>query len=156
MKVGDTFKEIESIDLRHTADGYHKELLHKLHVRTRVFNKHAELPMNKCIAFEIPKAFRTDGASIPKILWWWTSPMAWRVLLPAIAHDKLWRDRFITGYVLNMETMKIEKKIGIMLVTYKQGNRIMLEKLASFRCNVVNRYLIFFALEIVRVLTKGK
>jgi hypothetical protein len=48
-----------------------------------------------CLPIVIPKGFKTDGASIPKIFWW----TGWRPFdgdteYPAIVHDYLYRWHF--------------------------------------------------------------
>jgi hypothetical protein len=48
-----------------------------------------------CLTIVIPKGFKTDGASIPRIFWWtgWT-PFCGSTLESAIVHDFLYRWHF--------------------------------------------------------------
>lgn len=153
MKTGDTFKNLDAISLQHSAfQG--KSLLHTIDVRTKIFNERMGLPNNKAIAFQIRKGFNTDGASIPEFLWWFISPLAWWILFPAIVHDWAWRERYINAFIVDTETGLIESKHGILPLSYNDGTRMMLEKMESFYGGFLQRYIVYYTLEAVRVLLK--
>lgn len=43
-----------------------------------------------CITITIPKGFKTDGVSIPRIFWWFGKPFDSDTLISAIVHDNLY------------------------------------------------------------------
>jgi len=149
MKVGGKLKErLDSIDLRHSGDENNKVLLKTLYVRTRVLNGRFGLPVSKAIAFEIPKDFTTDGASIPRPLWWFINPLSWWILFPAIVHDFVWRFGFVYAYIVDLHTMTVEDELGTIAVSKQEANKIMLEKMQSFFGGFIQRYLVYYALQI--------
>lgn len=154
MKTGDIFQDAtEAIELRHTADR-NKVLLHQLDVRTRMFNAVLGLPLNKAVAFQIPDGFRTDGASIPRFLWWFVDPLDWWILFPSIVHDWCWRARYIKAFVMDMDTRLIEREIGYYEMNKHIGNLLMAEKMDSFYGGFVSRNIVYYTLELVRIITK--
>lgn len=45
------------------------------------------------ISFEIPKGFKTDGVSIPRLFWWFGKPFDDDCFIPALVHDFLYTTR---------------------------------------------------------------
>ena len=156
MKVGDTFQNVvDEIDLRHSANR-NKKLLKPLDVRTKLFNKRLNLSNDKAIAFQIPDLYTIDGASVPRFLWWWINPLRWWILFAAIVHDWCWREQYIVAFIVDLPTKKIVKKVGILVITHKMGTRIMLEKMEAFFGGFISRYLVYYTLEIVRIISNKK
>ena len=54
-------------------------LAEDLHIKTKIYGDE--------YVFIVPKGFRTDMASIPRVFWWILSPTDWSLLIPSIAHD---------------------------------------------------------------------
>lgn len=50
-----------------------------------------ELPY---ITFEVRAGYKTDGASIPRIFWWFSNPFSSDTLPAAIVHDALYQTEF--------------------------------------------------------------
>jgi hypothetical protein len=65
-----------------------------------------------CLTIVIPKGFKTDGASIPKIFWWtgWR-PFDGDTIYPAIVHDYLYRWHFprLTADLIFLNLMENRK-----------------------------------------------
>jgi len=151
MNIGDTFIDNRlSVPMSIRADGW-MTLLQPLDVRTRIFNARLNLPDNHGVAWSIYDEFKTDGASIPRWLWFFIGPIVWWILIPAIIHDHLWRHNFVMAYVIDLETKKIVSKVGLLAVSDKEGNQIMLEKMAAFRGGLIKRNIVYYTLELVRL-----
>lgn len=149
------FTYTNNIDLRHSSDT-NKELLSPVWVKTKTLNATYGLPAYQYIVWQIPAGFRSDGASIPPFLWWWVPPTAWWILLPAIAHDWCWRKGYIDAHIYDDNMGQIVDSLGVIDITLKQGTEIMFEKMSDFYGGLIDRYLVYITLEIVRLVNNKK
>jgi hypothetical protein len=80
-----------------------------------------------CLTINIPKEFKTDGASIPRIFWWtgWR-PFDGDTILPAIVHDFLYRWHFprLTADLIFLNLMETRRVSFLKRWTYFIGVRL--------------------------------
>lgn len=93
-------------------------------------------------AFQIPKGFKTDFASIPRPLWFFIAPSDESILVASIAHDYLYSKKKITGFIL--ENGKLKSKVTIR-PTRLLADMILREKMKSFKAGIITRNLVFLA-----------
>lgn len=150
MKIGDKFIEKKETDRILLSIGSSKNFIleESLHIRVKYFNSFYGLENNKAVAFEIPLKFNTDGVSSPRFIWGLISPISWSILIPAIIHDWIWRNLFIHAFVVDLDTGIIVNDLGIINLTYSDGNNIMLEKMKSFFSGGIKRTIIYWLLSI--------
>lgn len=86
-------------------------------IRFKSNSRHAELVEDFTIkvndaVFTLKKGFDTDGASIPRFLWWFTNPWDSEVVVGAFIHDALYWSRRISREVADAVFYAIMKKYG--------------------------------------------
>lgn len=93
------------------------------------------------VAFLIPKGFRTDFASIPRLFWLFIAPSDSTILVPAIIHDYLYSRRFVL--VHKMKDGKLSKERIKIRFSRVEADLILREKMKSFKANIIKRTLVF-------------
>lgn len=86
-------------------------------IRFKPNSRHAELVEDFTIkvndaVFTLRKGFDTDGASIPRFLWWFTNPWDSQVVCGAFVHDALYWSRRTSREVADAVFYAIMKKYG--------------------------------------------
>ena len=109
-----------------------KTLLEEVWIRTNVFNKRLSLGVDESVCWVISKGFGSDGASVPRPLWWWIDPLDWLILIPALAHDYLYKHKQIDGYVYNTKTEKIVRKLPVFKTNRHEADILIACKMRSF------------------------
>ena len=115
--------------------------------RTKSFNKRLGLKNHQYFAFKIPKDETTDGASIPRLAWFFISPFDWRILNPSQPHDhlclKLNRgDNKLQGHVWSKLHNKIIRDVEVEF-TQADTDWILKEKMSSYGAGSFTRWLIW-------------
>lgn len=108
---------------------------------------HIDLGPAEYIAFCIDD-FYTDLASIPRFLWPIVSPYDYYMLVPAIAHDYLYRKKTITLYIYNSDSGNM-LQLGQRFIPQKAADRLIKEKMADFGAGVVKRNAVYATLRLV-------
>lgn len=93
----------------------------------------------------VPKGFRTDFASVPRIFWGIFPPATGRYIRAAVVHDYL-----TTGGVIVDKRIKYDDG---KTVNFKTANKIFLNAMKASGVNSVQRYILFFSVETYRILT---
>lgn len=147
-------KYVKHIDLRH-SDSRTVELVSDVWVKFGCLNDSFNLKNHEKICFKVDKGFETDGASIPRSLQFLIHPLSWWILLAAIAHDWIWGNSYIYAYVYDENKKKITKELGIVDISYAEGNKIMLEKMLAFctpnLLTFIKTRSVFYTLELIRL-----
>lgn len=91
-------------------------------------------------AFQIPKGFKTDFASIPRPLWTFIAPSDEIILVAAIAHDYLYVKHFIDGFVFEDGRLGQRMKVHTDRLL---ADMILREKMKSFKAGFIKRNLVF-------------
>lgn len=98
------------------------------------------------LAFLIPKGFKTDFASIPRIFWLFIAPTDSTILVPAIIHDYLYSRRFVLA--CEMKEGKLSKKKVKVRFSRVEADLILREKMRSFKANIIKRNLVFIVVRL--------
>lgn len=70
----------------------------------------------KGIKVVIPKGFKTDGASIPRVFWWFGKPFDGDTLIPAVCHDWLYQKTDIPRLICDLIFLDMMKMDGVGLI----------------------------------------
>ena len=65
------------------------------------------------IKVTLPKGFVTDGASIPRLLWWVGKPFDLPTLLPSFVHDYLYNETAIPRLIADLIFLDMMKENGV-------------------------------------------
>lgn len=84
---------------------------------------------------EVPLGFETDGASVPKVLWWILPPFG-KYGQAAVVHDKLYRDG-----ILLVDGKPVR-------VTRAKADAIFLEAMGVLKVSPVVRYPMYWAVRL--------
>lgn len=84
---------------------------------------------------EVPLGFETDGASVPKVLWWILPPFG-KYGQAAVVHDKLYRDG-----ILLVDGKPVH-------VTRARADAIFLEAMGVLKVSPVVRYPMYWAVRL--------
>lgn len=96
-------------------------------------------------AFEIPKGFQTDFATIPRIFWPLLAPSDDTILVPSIIHDYLYENEVVCGYFV--ENGKLNNK-NCLTISRVQADLILREKMKSFGAGIIKRNLVFMSVRV--------
>lgn len=151
MKVGDKPIFEHKVQAEFSGDDTF-DLLKSVNIRTKKLNEKYKLTNSQAIVFQVHPPFVSDGATIPSFARWLIPRKADWILLAGVAHDWIWGEGFINAYVLDISTGVITREIGNIDVTLKEGNEIMLEKMNSYYAPFFKMYIVFFTLEVVRLI----
>ncbi len=99
-------------------------------------------------AFKIPKGFKTDFASIPRIFWTFIAPEDQSILIPSIIHDFVYSNHKIKGYDLCKKDMCNVTENITHLFTRKQADLILREKMKSFGAGIIKRNLVYIGVRL--------
>ena len=154
MNVGDTPVFNHSIKGEFSGDNTFT-LLESVTIRTKKLNEKYGLTNSQAIVFQVHPPFVSDGATIPSFARWLIPRKADWILLAGVAHDWIWGEGFINAFILDISTGVIIDHLGNIDVTFAEGNQIMLEKMNSYYAPPL-MYLVYFTLELVRLLTNRK
>lgn len=128
---------------------------HPLEIRTKKLNARLGLQRNEAVFFQIKaKNEPTDGATMPFPVNHLADGDEDWLLLAGIIHDELWGQGFIDAWVINLDTLTITKKLGTILVSKREGNEIMYEKMNSFYAPIIKKHTIYQGLELIRKIKK--
>jgi len=122
-----------------------KVLAEPLYIRTKCLGR---LRPSEYVAFEIPAGFYTDLASIPRLAWWLISPMDWGIMIPAIAHDYLYRTHEVEVYIYDKVT-KESRYHGRIRISRRDADCVILDKMRSFGMGIVRRYIVYLTLRLL-------
>jgi hypothetical protein len=84
----------------------------------RISQKKIQLTKNlhlnyKGIKVTLPKGFTTDGASIPRLLWWFGRPFDKKTRLPSFVHDYLYNETTIPRLIADLIFLDMMKDNGV-------------------------------------------
>lgn len=98
------FSSIELLHLEQLEDGMHARLLKPLKI---IF------PDN--LVLTVPEGFKTDFASVPRILWWWLPPSG-SYARAAVAHDYLYHVGAVSRFRADQFFLQIMKMLKVGLI----------------------------------------
>lgn len=65
------------------------------------------------IEVTIPKGFKTDGASIPRLFWWFGRPFDGDTLYPSFVHDYLYKNTDMPRLIADLIFLDMMKLNGV-------------------------------------------
>lgn len=125
-------------------------LTEELIIVTQSFNHRFNLHDNDYTCFIIPKKFRTDGASIPRI----TRPIAWlsprdkAIFLPAIWHDYLYKEQKVEIYLFDKISRTQSNKLWLVKISRKEADMFIIDKMKSMWWSIRQRVCTYLWLRI--------
>lgn len=82
--------------------------------------------------YTIPKGFQFDGASIPRAVWWYASPMDKDLLLGALVHDFCYNPKTRPKGISKLEADKMLRILCIRSGMRKSKAWVIYSSVASF------------------------